>query len=62
MTKEEHKQRHVELHKALDDLIADFISHTTKLPSRTSLLELMQWSHQQTINPVEEVTNGSQGR
>jgi hypothetical protein len=53
LTEEEHRQRHVELHKALDELIADFLAHTrgTKLPSTTPIRELMEWSHKQTVKP-----------
>lgn len=55
MTHEEHRERHIELHHYLDELIADFIKHTEKLPSRTSLMELMDWAYQQTINPTPDV-------
>jgi hypothetical protein len=48
-----HKKRHVILHKYLDELIADFINHTHKLPSETTLIELMEWSNKQQINPDE---------
>jgi hemerythrin len=51
MTKEEHKKRHQELHKALDELAADIIKNTDRRPSQISILELIEWSHQQTINP-----------
>lgn len=51
MTTKEHKKHHIELHKALDELVADWISTTKKLPSKTSILELMQWSCAQTKNP-----------
>jgi len=61
MNEKEHKQRHVELHKALDELLADFISHTTFLPSKTTIFELMRWSHQQTIKPTKE-QRSSHGR
>ena len=53
MTPEEHKARHIELHKNLDELVADFITHTEKLPSKTNLFEFMKWSHMQTLNPAE---------
>jgi len=49
---EDHKIRHVELHKCLDEIIADFISHTNKMPSKTKVLELMDWSYKQTIKPT----------
>lgn len=53
MTPEEHRQRHVELHRKLDELVADFISCTGKLPSQTNLMEFMKWAYQQTIQPTE---------
>lgn len=52
MKKEAHIQRHQELHKAFDELLADFITHTGKLPSESTVMELMQWSHQQTTDPA----------
>jgi len=53
MEKEKHKERHVELHQKLDELVADFITHTNNLPSQTTIFELMKWSHLQTIDPDE---------
>lgn len=51
-TEQEHKERHVELHRALDELVADFFRHTGKFPSDTSLMSLMEWSHQQSLSPT----------
>ncbi len=53
MTPEEHKTRHVELHTAFDELLADWISHTGCLPSQESVMVLMEWSHGQTQEPTE---------
>ena len=53
MTKEEHKQRHIKLHENLDELIGDYISQTKKMLSKTTIMELIEWSHQQTIEPTE---------
>jgi len=56
MTHEEHRQRHLELHEALDELVADFIEHSKPgegFPSKTTVLELMKWSHLQVIDPGE---------
>ena len=53
MTFGDHKIRHEELHRALDELCADFIGQMGKLPSNTPIYELMKWSHEQTINPTE---------
>jgi hypothetical protein len=53
---ETHKQRHIELHGALDELVADFIAHGKigeHRPSETTVMELMKWSHQQTQDPTE---------
>lgn len=53
MTPEQHKQRHVELHRSLDELVADFIHHTPHLPSTTSITTLIKWSYSQTLNPTD---------
>jgi hypothetical protein len=47
-----HKARHMILHAALDELVADFVTNTQRLPSETSLTELMEWSYEQTHKPV----------
>jgi hypothetical protein len=58
ITSEQHRERHVELHKALDELLADWIRHTDNRPSQATVLDLMKWSHQQTIKPDEAPTDG----
>jgi len=52
MTKKEHIKIHKELHKNLDKLVADFVYHTAKRLSNTTILELIQWSFEQTKNPI----------
>ncbi len=47
MTPAEHLKKHKELHRALDELLTDFIQHTEKLPSKTTLMEFLQWSGNQ---------------
>lgn len=54
MDREEHKAKHQELHKALDELMADWITHTNNMPSTAKLWGLVVWSHQQCDNPTEE--------
>lgn len=50
MTPEEHHQRHMLLHAMFDELVADYFSAKPgSLPSKTTVLELLQWSHEQTI-------------
>lgn len=49
---EEHVERHKMLHKYFDELLADFIGQTKKLPSETTVSELCEWSSEQTKNPV----------
>ena len=53
MTKAEHKKRHIMLHNKLDELLADFIRHTKAPVSNRRIIDLMHWSHQQTLNPQE---------
>ncbi len=51
--KQAHQARHKELHSSLDELFADYLSqHTGKLPSNTTVLELLQWSYQQAKEPT----------
>jgi phage terminase large subunit GpA-like protein len=54
LVSEYHKDCHIQLHKSLDILIADFISHTGKHLLTTNLMELMKWSYLETINPTEK--------
>lgn len=49
MTKEEHLKRHEELHKSLDELVADWIRHTNEFLCVSTVFELMEWSHSQTL-------------
>ena len=52
MTPSEHKKRHIALHKALDELLADFIRNTKKLSlSKITVLELLRWSATQIETP-----------
>jgi len=52
MTREEHIQRHEELHRAFDELLADWITHNPEVrPSVSTVFELMQWSYLQTKEP-----------
>jgi hypothetical protein len=51
-----HRKRHIELHRAFDELLADWIAHDPFLDDRrrsihSPIFDLMQWSHQQTIEP-----------
>lgn len=53
ISEQEHRKAHVELHRKLDELVADYLLHNPgKLPSTTTLMELMQWSHGQTTHPT----------
>lgn len=55
MKKDEHKQRHIELHKALDELFADYITHHPGKSrfTKVTIGELLEWTYEQTINPTE---------
>lgn len=55
MTKKQHKERHELLHKELDELLADFILHNPgKMVTRITMMEFMEWSFRQTVNPTGE--------
>lgn len=46
-----HLNRHKKLHKNLDELVADWISITGRLPSKATVMEFLEWSATQTKNP-----------
>ena len=51
MTHEEHKQKHIELHKKLDEILADFITNSefTSPYIMRPIIDLLNWSYRQTI-------------
>jgi hypothetical protein len=51
LTPEMHKLRHAQLHRSLDELLADWIRHTANLPSESTVMDFLKWSHAQTLNP-----------
>lgn len=55
MTPEEHKQRHIQLHSACDELFADYIKHHPEriFVTQLTIYELLLWSSDQTKNPTE---------
>ncbi len=58
MNRNDHIKRHQELHTCLDELAADYLVHNrgTTLGG-TSILDLMQWSNSQTIEPTNNEGN-----
>ena len=56
MSQEEHQKRHKILHQSLDELFADYISNhgDQKEFLSMSVKELIEWSHEQTINPTHK--------
>jgi hypothetical protein len=60
-TPEGHRQRRIELHRAFDELLADWLAHDPhphflddrRRSIHSPIFELMQWSHQRTIEPEE---------
>ena len=53
MDEKEHKDRHMVLHGHLDELIADWISHSEGgvKPTKNPVVDLIRWSHQQSEKP-----------
>jgi hypothetical protein len=53
MTFDEHRARHLQLHRALDELMADYFMQVKgSLPSTTTTDVLAAWSYRQTIEPT----------
>ena len=55
MNLEDHRKRHIELHKALDELFADFVRHHPNYGNflERSIQDLIEWSYKQTIDPTD---------
>lgn len=51
LTEEEHKKRHIELHKAFDELLADYLDCNRGMGLESTLYDLAKWSHRQCTNP-----------
>jgi len=51
---EEHQQIHKDLHKNMDLLVADWISHTGGSITNNSVWDLMKWASEQAENPTEK--------
>lgn len=56
MTQKKHKEIHEKFHRNLDEMMAEFIMQTGKLPSKTSLMEFVEWSYAQMQNPIDNKT------
>lgn len=57
LTRQEHIERHKNLHRSLDELLADWITNSgleRPYPTEHTISELIEWSCQQTINPVPD--------
>ena len=52
MKESDHRKRHIKLHKFFDELVEDGIKYGGLLPSQATVLDLMRWSHDQTIKPT----------
>ena len=52
MNKTEHRERHIELHRNLDELITDAIQYGGLFPSKATVLDLLRCSFEQTVEPL----------
>lgn len=48
---DEHRERHKLLHRHLDEIVADWLVQTRRLPSKSSVMDLLTWSAAQTRDP-----------
>lgn len=61
MTKEEHQKHHVLLHDYLDEIVSDYISNGTGLPSKNTILDLMRWTDKQAMKVDHNFGGGTNG-
>jgi len=53
VSRDKHRMRHVELHRALDELLADFARTRKGTILDRQISELLAWSYQETKSPTE---------
>lgn len=53
---ETHQDHHIRLHRNLDELVADYVNHVGDLPSKTTVMTLMEWAATEKENPTGEKT------
>ena len=59
----EHQRRHKDLHRAFDELLADWLAHNPRSSSiHDPILSLMEWSHRQTLKPERMATSDGAAR
>jgi len=47
-----HKKRHLLLHNNLDELFADWISQERSANTKSPIIDLIRWSHEQCKEPT----------
>jgi len=58
MTDREHHERHVQLHRALEELVTDYLLCTGGLPGETAVHDLLEWSRAQANGPDRAYRHG----
>lgn len=53
MTREEHIERHKELHDAMDELLGDWVDQVPGASITQPISELMRWSFHQMTDPTQ---------
>jgi hypothetical protein len=73
MTPEEHQAKHVQLHRALDELLACYVTENRDLSARppthrrgsvhNQIVDLLQWAYEKTMlpSPVPEESHDARG-
>lgn len=56
MSREEHQDRHILLHRKLDELLADWITHEPTASIDRPVIDLMKWSCEQAKEPTPDKT------
>ena len=54
MTAEEHKAKHKEWRRCLEELVADFVRQTKISLKKATVMELIEWSDLQALKPDGE--------
>jgi len=50
-----HKKLHIELHESLNELIDDYLFQSEKHLGNITVVDLLEWSYRQQIQPINRI-------
>jgi len=54
MKREQHIKAHQRWHETLDRIVAHYFATTRKLPTQSTIMDLLEWSRDEAIEPTPD--------